>query len=563
MSKTIQMLSNQLGPRVAKYVNGKFQDLDILKEGTTQLQNQMLDEIKTTNAKIAVLGTYDYALLTLPFPDTNNKGFNPIRLSNYTGTQRKALMKFDVTSLVGKKIRYAYLRLVNNYNDATNVTREVIVQKVLKNWDVNTATWNKYNATTAWEVAGAGGTSDVTNIATKSVYRTIQYNPSWNFDITNLVQEWADGGNNYGICLKCNDNDSNLLQLYHTTTLPNCSPVLVVVYSDDLDLPGFVTNQNKIQNMYSALKTRYIAGSWSWSSAQTKNAVAIMANFGYDGLYHLQTFFDNYIDTNGSFKNNAKAEVAYDISMGESLIDLYKSTNAAKYLTAITALRTAYNSLPKTSGGITMINTTQVMSEAFYCMHVFLAKYGYEFNDVASTDAAINQAILLYDKLQQSDGIPLQDLITMNSKGWGRGVGWLVVGIAKLLRFSTIKSHALYFDLVSRFIVVCEALKKYQQPNGMWYGVVHNPNTPYEISGTAMIATAFEIGVQEGVLDTSYIASVNNAIKALFTYSKTGHDISQCFPSNLDNNYFLQNYSTTEFGFGAWAELIANVSLRK
>lgn len=490
---------------------------------------------------------------------------NPMYIDTTGGSRKKALMKFDISTLTGKKIRHAYLRLVNGNVYNPNSTQKLQVNTCLRAWTTS-ATWNTFDGTTAWGTAGASNVLDVTgNAASQVNFRVVGWLPQWFIDVSDLVQKWADGSiTNNGVTLTL---DTGNLQIFKNSFDVGMEPTLVVIYSNAITGNGQLSNTVKLQNAVVASSQHYSAGAWSWTSAFNRNAQVVMdkLGWGYENFRSLKKFYDQYTDTsNGNFINGGAASDIYSTSLGEGLIYVYQKTNNANYSTSATTLRNLFGTTITQRNGIYTDAGGNILAELAYCGLSFLAAYSDAFNDTAASNLAVTQAILLYDTLlaTNTDGVPthlIQPNGTRVGKGWSRGMGWLFTGMAKLLRSPNVRAHANYPDLISRFKAFADVLKKYQYPNGMWRRTVHDNTSKFETSGTAMLALAYEIGVRQGVLDASYISIVNRAMNGLLTFTTTGVEMPECFPDNTFLDYTISTFSITEYSYGAWIELIANV----
>ena len=119
---------------------------------------------------------------------------NPLKVNTYNST-KKALLKFDLSSLKGKKIKKAYLRLVcSNYNNNSILDTSFNINAILLPWD-DTVSWNNYSNSNAWNTAGATGegtdiNSDTVNVG--NIYNVEEYTNGFFADITTIVSNWNE-----------------------------------------------------------------------------------------------------------------------------------------------------------------------------------------------------------------------------------------------------------------------------------------------------------------------------------------------------------------------------------
>ena len=82
---------------------------------------------------------------------------------------------------------------------------------------------------------------------------------------------------------------------------------------------------------------------------------------------------------------------------------------------------------------------------------------------------------------------------------WGRGDGWVAVGMAELLRDLPPK-HRHHKFVLAAYRKMMAALLSHQADNGMWRQLIDVPSSWEETSSTAMFTYAFVTGVRNGWL---------------------------------------------------------------
>jgi rhamnogalacturonyl hydrolase YesR len=129
--------------------------------------------------------------------------------------------------------------------------------------------------------------------------------------------------------------------------------------------------------------------------------------------------------------------------------------------------------------------------------------------------AALMMAAYL-DKLQQPNGLFVH--APDSPFYWGRGNGWVAVGMAELLRDlpATNPHHA---RIVAGYQKMMAALLVNQGADGMWRQLLDKPESWAETSCTGMFAFAFVTGVKNGWLDeAAYAPAARKAWIALVGY---------------------------------------------
>ena len=98
---------------------------------------------------------------------------------------------------------------------------------------------------------------------------------------------------------------------------------------------------------------------------------------------------------------------------------------------------------------------------------------------------------------------------------WGRGNGWVAVGLAELI--SELPTDNEYYSSIRKgYESMMQALLKFQAPDGMWRQLIDWEESWEESSATAMFAFALKIGVDKGILqDECFTFAYKKAWQAL------------------------------------------------
>lgn len=151
-------------------------------------------------------------------------------------------------------------------------------------------------------------------------------------------------------------------------------------------------------------------------------------------------------------------------------------------------------------------------------------------------DRAAAEMVLYLKEIQRPNGLFHHSPTTPFF--WGRGNGWMAVGMAEILRM-------LPGDNPNRAVIM-EAYRKmmatllaYQAEDGMWRQLVDDNRAWKESSCTGMFAYAFITGVKSGWLDAKlYGAAARKAWLALVTYINNEDEITDvCAGTNIKNDY--------------------------
>ena len=161
-------------------------------------------------------------------------------------------------------------------------------------------------------------------------------------------------------------------------------------------------------------------------------------------------------------------------------------------------------------------------------------------------DRAANEMAAYLEKLQQANGlfyhapdVPIY---------WGRGDGWVAVGMTEMLR-SLPKDHPKRAQILASYLKMMDTLLKYQGADGMWKQIIDNPAAWPETSSTGMFTFAMITGVKNHWLDEkTYGPAARKAWLALTGYINSDGDITNvCEGTNKLNDvqYYLNRKRNT------------------
>jgi hypothetical protein len=187
-----------------------------------------------TSAQTTLPATQDTRLLSV-LPTTNNGQSDFLAVYNLNNNVQHSLLQYDVTGLTNISSAILTLHLHSPYS--FNGTPEDVF-RATRNWIETEATWN--NATTPQPWSTAGGDYAGPNNDTLTPYATaapIETDTSVSFDVTGLVQAWANNTiTNNGFLLL--DNSPNNTHFYSSRTpTPGLQPTLTITSSDTPSTP--------------------------------------------------------------------------------------------------------------------------------------------------------------------------------------------------------------------------------------------------------------------------------------------------------------------------------------
>jgi unsaturated rhamnogalacturonyl hydrolase len=150
-------------------------------------------------------------------------------------------------------------------------------------------------------------------------------------------------------------------------------------------------------------------------------------------------------------------------------------------------------------------------------------------------ERAAKEMVLYLDSLQKPNGLfyHAPDVPYF----WGRGDGWMAVGMAELLR-SLPKDNANRERIMKGYTTMMASLLKYQSETGMWRQLIDDEGSWPETSCTGMFTFAMITGVKNGWLNAAtYGPAARKGWLALVSYIDENADIREvCEGTNKKND---------------------------
>jgi len=150
-------------------------------------------------------------------------------------------------------------------------------------------------------------------------------------------------------------------------------------------------------------------------------------------------------------------------------------------------------------------------------------------------DRAAKEMVLYLDKIQLENGLFYHSPEAHFS--WGRGNGWMAVGMAETLR-NLPKDNPNRERIMAGYHKMMAALLKFQESDGMWRQIIDDPEAWKETSATAMFTYALITGVKNGWLDKkTYGATARKGWLALTGYINANDELTEvCEGTNIKND---------------------------
>lgn len=161
--------------------------------------------------------------------------------------------------------------------------------------------------------------------------------------------------------------------------------------------------------------------------------------------------------------------------------------------------------------------------------------------DAKYIDRTAKEMVLYLDEIQLENGLFYHSPEAHYS--WGRGNGWMAVGMAELLRILP-KNNPNHKRILDGYHKMMGALLKYQEPDGMWRQIIDEPEAWKETSATAMFTYAMITGVKNGWLDKKiYGTAARKGWLGVIGYINNDDELTEvCEGTNIknDRNHYMQ-----------------------
>ena len=150
-------------------------------------------------------------------------------------------------------------------------------------------------------------------------------------------------------------------------------------------------------------------------------------------------------------------------------------------------------------------------------------------------DRAAREMVLYLSEIQLKNGLFYHSPEAPFS--WGRGNGWMAVGMAELLRILP-EDNPNRSRIMDGYRKMMSTLLEYQDEDGMWRQIIDDKEAWKETSSTAMFTYAMITGVKSGWLNKdTYGAAARKGWLALTNYINDDDELTEvCAGTNIKNS---------------------------
>lgn len=214
---------------------------------------------------------------------------------------------------------------------------------------------------------------------------------------------------------------------------------------------------------------------------------------------------------------------------GNTLLDLYELTGKEAYLAAAGKLADYLRDYPQDAKGnlcYRVKNPDWIFADALGMICPFLCRYGEMTGKKELTDMAVLQLTnFLKYGMDQNSGLPYHGYdsktgIKQGCIGWGRAVGWLMMGLNGCLKYLP-ETHPQYQVLSESAVKLEQTVWKYQRTDGGFSWLLTALEGPEDTSAAGMILD----GIYNGRMsqDEKKEKALVNAMNFLFHHISDGN----------------------------------------
>ncbi len=168
------------------------------------------------------------------------------------------------------------------------------------------------------------------------------------------------------------------------------------------------------------------------------------------------------------------------------------------------------------------LNESEMWIDTLFMTVLFLNRMGQKYHNQEWIDESIHQVLMhikyLCDKRTGLffHGWSFSRGDNFGGVFWCRGNSWFTLGILDWLEmFRGTLNRGVRTFVLDTYLAQAKALKGLQDESGLWHTVLDDSTSYLEVSGSAAITAGILKGVRSGILDDSYIACTEKAVRAI------------------------------------------------
>lgn len=239
----------------------------------------------------------------------------------------------------------------------------------------------------------------------------------------------------------------------------------------------------------------------------------------------LKQYYDRWI------KGGCKMHYIDDAFSGIALIDLHQITGDEKYKKAAdTMLSYLFHHETDEMGSLPYRpeqKNNYIFADGIGMICPFLCKYGSTYGDMNAINLAITQIQnFIALGMDEKTGLPYHGYqyesgVKYGIIGWGRAVGWLMIGMSESLAYME-ESNAGYEVIKQAYRRLVDKVEAYQLDGGLYAWQLEAREGPVDTSATAMILYAIARSLDTKILIGIHKSRMMRGREALWNSVKEG-----------------------------------------
>lgn len=266
----------------------------------------------------------------------------------------------------------------------------------------------------------------------------------------------------------------------------------------------------------------------------------------------LKKYYDRWI------RRNHKMYYLDDALSGMALIDLHQITGEEKYKEAAEAIaRYLFHHETDEAGSLPYRpkqGNNYIFADAIGMVCPFLCKYGHTYGDMNAINLAVTQIQNFIDfGMDAKTGLPYHGYqyesgVKYGIIGWGRAVGWLMIGMAECLAYIE-PTRPSYEPIKQAYRRMVDKVEAYQLEGGLYSWQLGAKDGPVDTSATAMILYAIARSLETKVLIGIHKSRMVRGREALWNSVKDGK-IYGCLAECQGFSMYPQVYGAYPWSLG-------------
>lgn len=209
---------------------------------------------------------------------------------------------------------------------------------------------------------------------------------------------------------------------------------------------------------------------------------------------------------------------------GYTLIDLYQKTGKARYEAMLESMANYLKIAPKAQDGSIIYRANQkemIYADTIGMIVPFMCRYGAMTEDVELQKLAVEQIMnFIKDGMDVTTGLPYhaynaESKLKYGIIGWGRAVGWILIGIADGIGFLNEEYKNQLLEAIAKLV---ETIVNYQREDGFFSWQLQAVDGPIDISATGMILSSLQKLLSYKIIDDKYKKVVDKVVGAIKEY---------------------------------------------